>query len=145
MALYEKHMVVKKSTIPGAGKGLFTKVMIPKGTRIMEYKGKITSWNNADHDDGNNLYLFYVNKNHVIDGRPYKKSISRYTNDANGFTKIKGIKNNCYYEIDGVKVFIVASKDIPAGSEILVDYGRDYWRRLKEILKLKEREEKMIA
>ena len=33
MALLEKHLFVQESTIPGAGKGLFTKVEIPKETQ----------------------------------------------------------------------------------------------------------------
>ena len=61
MALFEKHLVVKKSTLPGAGKGLFTKKLIPRGTRIAEYKGKITTWKEVDHRDGLNAYIFYIN------------------------------------------------------------------------------------
>lgn len=41
MALLEKHLYVKRSLLPGAGRGLFTKVPIKKGTRIVEYKGEI--------------------------------------------------------------------------------------------------------
>ena len=33
MALLEKHLYVKQSTIPKAGKGLFTKIAIPKNNR----------------------------------------------------------------------------------------------------------------
>src|SRR5688500_3108302 len=135
MALLEKQLYVKNSTIPGAGKGLFTKKEITKGTRVLEYKGKITGWNNADHDDGNNMYLFYVRKDHVIDARKHKNSLARYTNDANGFTKMKGIRNNCVFVIDGLQVFVETTRDIPAGGEILVDYGKDYWVTLRNILK----------
>ena len=73
MALLEKYLVIKKSTLPGAGKGLFTKKLIPKGTRIVEYKGKITTWKEVDHLDGLNAYIFYINRNHVIDGSKHKK------------------------------------------------------------------------
>ena len=41
MALFEKHLFVKKSTLPNAGKGLFTKVFIPKGALIIEYREKL--------------------------------------------------------------------------------------------------------
>ena len=44
MPLLEKHLVIKRSKIPGAGKGLFTKKFIEKGTRIVQYKGKLTVW-----------------------------------------------------------------------------------------------------
>jgi len=143
MALLEKQLVVKRSTIPGAGKGLFTKKFIPKGTRIVEYKGRITSWKDADHDDGNNLYLFYIKRNHVIDARPYKKALARYCNDANGFSKVPGLKNNSTYVSDGLKAYVEATRDIPAGAEILVDYGKKYWQTLKKIMKEKEKAGKL--
>jgi SET domain-containing protein len=145
MALLEKQLVVKKSTIPGSGNGLFTKVFIPKGTRIVEYKGRITSWKDADHDDGHNLYLFYIKRYHVIDARPYKKALARFSNDANGFTKVPGLKNNSTYVTDGLKAFLESTKDIQAGEEIFVDYGKKYWVELKKIMKKKEKEEKEKA
>ncbi len=61
--------MVKDSTLPGAGKGLFAKESIPKGSRIVEYKGKITTWKDVDNSDGNNGYIYYVKKSHVIDRR----------------------------------------------------------------------------
>ena len=67
MALLEKQLYVKKSQIPGAGKGLFTKKPIPKGTRIVEYKGKRSTWKEVKDDDGKNGYIFYINRKHVID------------------------------------------------------------------------------
>ena len=35
--------------------------------------------------------------------------------------------NNAEYKELGLNVFLVAKKDIPAGGEILVDYGKEYW------------------
>ena len=65
MAFMEKNLLVKKSTISGAGKGLFTKKFIPKGSRITEYKGKISTWKDVDHHDGLNAYIYYVNRYYV--------------------------------------------------------------------------------
>jgi SET domain-containing protein len=131
MALLEKQLRVKFSTLPGAGKGLFTTKFIPKGTRIVEYRGKITTWKEVAHDEGNNGYIFYVKRSHVIDARFYPKSIARYANDARGLQKVKGIRNNSEYEIEGLRVYVDAIRDIPAGSEIFVDYGREYWRIIR--------------
>ena len=139
MALLEKQLTVKKSTIPGAGKGLFTKVFIPKGTRIVEYKGRLTTWKEVDHDDGRNGYIYYIKRTLVIDAYTYKKALGRYANDARGLKKIKGLLNNCEYVIDGEKVFIKAKKDIPAGSEIFVGYGKEYWAVIKYNIKVEER------
>ena len=136
MALLEKHLVVKTSTIPNSGKGLFTKVFIPKGTKIVEYKGKISIWKEVKHDDGRNGYIFYVNRNHVINALPTKKALARYANDARGLKRITGIVNNSDYTTEGVKAYIESRKDIPAGSEIFVDYGAGYWKVIRENIKL---------
>ncbi|MDZ7649405.1 MAG: hypothetical protein U5K54_20855 [Cytophagales bacterium] len=46
--------------MPGAGKGLFTKVSILKGTRIVEYKGKIVTWKEVEAmADERNGYVFH--------------------------------------------------------------------------------------
>jgi len=122
---------VKRSIIPGAGQGLFTKKHIRKGTRISEYKGRITTWKDMNHKNGGNPYIFYVNKDHVIDAWHFKKAKARYANDAKGLKRIKGITNNAKYIHDGKRVFLEAKKDIPPGSEILVDYGKEYWDAVK--------------
>lgn len=132
MALFEKNLYVKKSTLPNAGKGLFTKVFIPKGSLIVEYKGKITTWKEVKDDDGKNGYIFYVKRYHVIDALPTKKPLARYANDARGLTRITGVTNNCDYVTKKLKAYIESKKNIPAGSEIFVDYGPDYWKVIRE-------------
>jgi uncharacterized protein len=131
MSLLEEQLFVRKSSLPGSGKGLFTKIFIRKGVRIIEYKGKITTWKEVDHQNGTNSYIYFVTKDHVIDGLPYENEMARYANDARGFTRVKGITNNCQYVEEGLKIFIEAKKDIPAGSEILVGYGKEYWDVMK--------------
>jgi SET domain-containing protein len=132
MALLEKQLYIKRSNLPASGKGLFTKKFIPKGTRIVEYKGKVTTWKEVDHKNGQNGYIYYVNRDHVIDARPYPKALGRYANDARGLQKIKGINNNAVYIEDNLKVFIEATKDIPAYAEILVGYGKEYWDVIRQ-------------
>lgn len=131
MALLEKQLVVKRSTIPGSGKGLFTKKFIPKGALIVEYKGKATTWKDVAHNDFGNGYIYYVTRNHVIDAHRRKKALARYANDARGLQKVKGISNNAIYVEDKLRVFIEASRDIPANSEILVAYGKEYWDAIR--------------
>jgi SET domain-containing protein len=132
MALLEKQLVVKQSALPGAGKGLFTRKAIPKGTRIVEYKGRITSWKDSDHRNGANGYIYYVKRYHVIDAYPYTKALARFANDARGISRVKGITNNSEYAEDGLKVYITATKDIPANAEIFVGYGKEYWDVIRE-------------
>lgn len=144
MALLEKHLFVKESTIPGAGKGLFTKVAIPKGTRVVEYKGRRTTWKEAGQDP-TNYYLYTINRNNVIDASRTLSALARYANDAKGFTRVKGSTNNSVYVNEGKQAFIETIKDIPAGSEIFVDYTQDYWKVLKENLRNQRQEEKEAA
>lgn len=131
MALLEKQLRIKRSALPGAGKGLFTTKFIPKGTPIVEYKGKITSWKDADHQNGGNGYIYYVKRDHVIDALPRPKALARYANDAQGLMRVKGITNNSDYVEDGLKVYIESKKDIPANTEIFVGYGKEYWDVIK--------------
>lgn len=142
MALLEKQLAVKRSGLPGAGKGLFTKKFIPKGTKIVEYKGKVSSWKNADHRDGGNGYIYYVKRYHVIDALPRKAALARYANDARGLIRLQGVTNNAEYVEEGLSVYIQSTKDIPAGSEIFVGYGKEYWDVMKSNAKLEEKQPK---
>ncbi|NII27337.1 SET domain-containing protein [Pseudoflavitalea sp. X16] len=142
MALLEKQLVVKTSSIPGAGKGLFTRKPIPKGTRIVEYKGKATTWKDVNHDEGNNGYIYYVSRHFVLDAQHDKTALARYANDARGIGRVKGIGNNSHYITEGNRVFIEAVKDIPAQGEILVSYGPEYWSVIRHNRKLDEAAEK---
>lgn len=132
MELLDKYLKVKRSTLPGAGKGLFTTAAIEKGSVITEYKGKITTWEDANHEDGENLYIYYVSKNHVIDAKGNTEAYAHFANDAQGPTKVRGVNNNSDYIIRNKRVFIVATKDIPAKAEILAAYGPEYWDTLKK-------------
>ena len=142
MTKFEKYLFIKKSTIPNAGKGLFTKKFITKGSHVVEYKGKVSTWKEVKHEDGKNAYIFYVNRNHVINGEKTMKALARYANDAKGLTRIKGVINNCDYAVVGLKAYIESKKDIPAGSEIFVDYGDEYWKVIRENRRLWAKEEK---
>ncbi len=127
MAFMEKDLHIKKSTIAGAGKGLFTKKFIPKGSRIAEYKGKISTWKDVDHHEGLNAYIYYINRHHVIDSSKYKNNLARYANDAKGSENGGKLMNNCRFVIDECRVFLESKRDIPPRSELLVGYGKEYW------------------
>jgi uncharacterized protein len=137
-------LVVKRSRLPGAGKGLFTTKFIRKDAKIIQYRGEIIGWKDYNErvkrqEDG---YLFYFNRNYCVDAYRTPQYKARYANDAMGIVRVKGMRNNSFYEIHDDKCFIVASRDIKAGEEILCDYTRDYWKVIRYNLKLREREEK---
>ena len=140
MAYLEKHLVVNRSSLPDAGKGLFTTVDIPKGTRIVEYKGRRVAWKDVNNDNGRNGYIFYIYKDHVIDAEKDKNALARYANDARGLSIVAGLSNNSKYEIDNGKVYIESFRNIPAGAEIFVGYGKEYWDVIRYNKKLEARE-----
>jgi hypothetical protein len=138
MALLEKHLFVKKSKLPNAGKGLFIKKDIPKGTRLVEYKGKLRMWKEVRHLDGHNAYLMYISRNAVIDALPAIRTLGRFANDANGFEKVQGLKNNCEYVSEGNKCYIESLRSIKKGEEIFVGYGKDFWKLQRKIQAMKK-------
>jgi hypothetical protein len=144
MAFLEKQLYVKTSTLPGSGKGLFTKKFIAKGTRIVEYKGRTRAWKEVQADEDESPYIYYVKRNFVIDALNDKKAMARYANDARGLQRVKDINNNAEYAEDGVRVFIEATKDIPANSEIFVGYGPEYWQVIRHNMRIDEKEKKRL-
>ncbi|MBS1735559.1 MAG: SET domain-containing protein [Bacteroidetes bacterium] len=142
MAYLEKQLFIKRSTIPASGKGLFTKKKIEKGQRIVEYKGKVTTWKKVNESDIFNGYVYYINRNHVIDAQKNIKTFGRYANDANGLSKIKDVRNNSTYVNDGDKIYIEATRNIDAGGEILVSYSKGYWDVVRENIRIEEEEKK---
>jgi len=136
MPLLEKFLIIKKSRLLGAGKGLFTKVAIKKGTRIVEYKGRLQTWKEVKDQDGHNGYLMYINRNAVINALPALKTFGRYANDAMGLTRVDSLRNNGEYISEGNRCYIDATRNIKPNEEILVGYGREYWTLIKRIQKL---------
>lgn len=122
-------LIVKTSQLPNSGKGLFTTTPIKKGEKVIEYLGEIIDWKEYEKrverdEDG---YLFFINKKKCIDAWNTPQHKARYANDAAGLGRVKGLTNNCNYEIEKDKCFIVAKKDIEAGAEIFVSYTKEYW------------------
>ena len=125
------HLYVDNSSIPAAGKGLFTSADIEKGEIVTEYVGEITTWENVRHDAGN-LYIYFVNEDHVINAKDRADAIARYANDAHGLMRVPGLHNNSRFVNINGRIFIKATRLIKAGSEILVNYGKSYWETIKK-------------
>ncbi len=138
-------LYVKRSNLPGSGKGLFTKAPIKRGDVVVEYQGEEVPWSEClkREEKGKGGYFMYVTSKHCIDARPTKDKMARYANDAKGFTRVEGMINNSFYEMRGKRVFIVARKNIPEGGEILVGYGKEYWDTMKETIRKATRKAKL--
>lgn len=132
-------LVIKKSKLPGAGKGLFTTKAIRKDAKVIEYRGEIIGYKEyrrrarkeQDH------YLFYLRRELCIDSLYTPQYKARYANDAAGITRLKGIRNNSDFIIYDDKCFIVSSRDIKAGEEIFVNYTKPYWDCMRKRMKRK--------
>jgi len=131
MPYLDKELFVEKSLLPGAGKGLFTKVDIEKGSRICRYTGAVMTWKEALEKLPDTTYCFYINKNCVIDGRQ-PMCLGSFANDAKGTVRVPYLKNNATFQTVKNNCYIVATKKILAYSEIFVSYGLDYWPRQKK-------------
>lgn len=143
-------LVVRKSRIKGAGRGLFTTSRIRKGDAIVEYLGEKLTWKQClkryKKDLTQLLYVFCVNDDNCIDAKYTTDELAQYANDANGTPKGKRkYENNCEYNIIKGRPYIVATKNIPANSEILVDYGDDYWEAVQENKEEKEKKKSRSA
>ena len=112
MKLYK----VKKSKIDK--KGLYASCDIKKGTRIIEYKGKIISTKlsaiNPKFDNSKAIYLFNLNKRYDLDG-DFKFNIARLINHS--------CDPNCEVLGEGLKIWVYAMKNINKGDELSYDYG----------------------
>jgi len=82
-------------------------------------------------EDGFGAYYFYVSDRKCIDAQHVPESLARYANDAAGFTRIPGIRNNCRFEVIRSRAYIIASRNLKPGEEIFVAYGKDYWNALR--------------
>ena len=131
-------LVVRESTIPDSGLGLFTETDIKKGALIVEYEGDILTMKEVRERYGDRIqtapYLYFVSYKKCVDALYNLEAFARYANDANGYITPDGFKNNSEFtNIRGVP-YIKATKNIKAGSEIFVDYGGDYWKIKKQQL-----------
>ncbi len=101
-----------------AGLGLFAQEPIKKGEMIIEYVGNILTQEEAD-EKSSNQYLFEISKNKTIDGYP-RWNLARYINHACREAV------NAESDVKKGRVFILATKGIKEGDEILYDYGEEF-------------------
>ena len=112
--LYE----VRRSAIHG--RGVFATEAIPRGERIIEYKGQRVSWDDAmerpdsDPDDPAHTFLFEIEDGRVIDAR-VRGNAARWINHS-------GAPNCVTFEDDKGRVFIEARRAIKPGEELSYDY-----------------------
>ena len=112
MKLYK----VKKSNIDN--KGLCATQDIKKGTKIIQYRGKIITRKKSEEDpkfdNDKAIYLFNLNKRYDLDG-DFKYNTARLINHS--------CNPNCEVKGAGLKIWVYAIKDIKKNEELSYDYG----------------------
>ena len=158
----EPWYIVRQSSIHN--QGVFAARDVPKGTRIIDYKGhKVTKAESirrgtaqiegsAVSGEGA-VYIFVLNKKHDIDGNvPW--------NDARLINHT--CEPNCEAQIIRGTIWLIATKDIPEGTELGFNYGfdletwedhpclcrtksccgyivgKEYWPKLKRLVKKRD-------
>ena len=110
MKLYK----VLKSKIDNLG--LYAAKDIKKGSKIIEYKGKVITVREAEenpkYDNGKAIYLFNLNKRYDLDG-DFKFNTARLINHS--------CDPNCEVDGKGLKLWISSIKDIKKGEELSND------------------------
>lgn len=103
------------------GLGLFARVPLRAGARVIEYTGERISGEEADRRGGR--YLFHVDAGHAIDAAG-REHLARYINHA--------CRPNCEARVVGRRIFIYARRAIAPGEELTYNYGRVYFRAFIE-------------
>lgn len=112
MSLENRRFAVKRTV---TGLGLFALTPFPANKKIIEYIGPIITGEEANKRRCK--YLFELDENRIIDGSS-RKNIARYINhscepNAQGFTS-------------GKRIWIWLLRNLKAGEEITIDYGKQY-------------------
>jgi len=112
---------IKISNIDRNGRGLYATKDIKEGTKIIDYVGNvITKKQTEDSDKFDNnkpIYLFNLNVRYDLDGN-VSWNTARLINHS--------CSNNCDYIGKGLKLWVMAIKDIKKGEEFTCDYGFTY-------------------
>ena len=118
---------IKKSNIDRKGRGLYATKYIKEGTRIIDYVGKVITKKQTEQsekfDNSKPIYLFNLNNRYDLDG-DVSWNTARLINHS--------CSNNCDYNGTGLKLWVIAIKDIKKGEELTCDYGFGYDENYKQ-------------
>lgn len=120
---------VRASSLPNSGRGLFAEQDIKKGQPIVMITGPVYNAEELKNIVQDEYILEDVCGTRYID----VEGPARYANDAEGITRVPGLKNNsAFLSYEDGTLWLEATKKIKAGEEIFVAYGEQYWDEIKE-------------
>jgi len=140
------HLKIQKSSIPGAGLGVFANGAMQRGEIVTDFPGRLVNMYknvlyplefklnkyNADSDKFDSLYL-----DPYVPGTDLSIGCGHLINSVHPALKFK--KKNCdFYANDKHPwISVIALKDIPDGTEFLADYHHMLTHRLDKKCKCK--------
>lgn len=113
MTINRDDLKVKRAA---TGLGLFSLRDIPAGKRIIEYLGPIITSEEVYRRGGK--YHFEIDENFSIDGSA-RTNLARYINHS--------CRPNAEAFVTGRRIWIWSKKDIRAGEQITIHYGKAYF------------------
>jgi hypothetical protein len=139
-------LVIKHSSLPNAGYGVFATRDYRKWDIVCEYSGQVAKWESS-LTVASSTHTGDLNYDQVIHGWRYplvteKKNPGSMLNDAKD-----SIQTNCFLHLSDLshdarqkytcfenigtkttaRLFIVAKRNIVSGSELFLCYGKKYW------------------
>jgi hypothetical protein len=127
-ALAGNLLEVKASSIPGAGQGVFTKIDIPKGVRVLEYTGVWKDEKKTDgaHAHNGHRYCYEWSSKTCIDASDKRKGgLGRFVNDV--YKSEKKVNLEWHKSSKAKKVFMMSTRNIRKGQELFISYDQPYW------------------
>ena len=118
--MHDLPRVVRRPS-PISGWGVYAAHRIAEDTRIVEYKGELVSQTEAWRREQrylarHRIWIFTINGRWARDAG-IGGNVARYINHA--------CHPNCYVDIVGHTIWIIASRDIAPGEELTYDYNTD--------------------
>ena len=124
-------IIVRNSRVHG--RGVYAGRKLKKGERIIEYKGEVITWREADRrppsdpDDPSHTFYFSLEDGKRVIDASVGGNAARWINHARDPI--------CETEEDDGRVFIEALRDIRGGEELFYDYGLVIDERITPTLK----------
>lgn len=129
-----KHLKIKKSTMEGAGKGLFAydkskdenEIIFKKNERIVDYNGKRKTQEQIDNEYKNYTapYAIAYSQDKIIDAGDKRGVGSLMNHKPNSQSNVRFATKKQNGQIIGVQ--LIATKNIRNGQELFAYYGKLY-------------------
>ena len=133
------HIELKKSNIENAGLGVFARTDIPSNTLLGWYRGQIIEGEDLliDKDYSWSYTHSYLGKVRIEPVVSYPANPLCYVNGVNWEEIEQQDLQNCKMITVNNRLYYITIKEIKKGTELIVDYGKRYFR-FRKIIKIEK-------